>query len=477
MSIETYQFNLPITPGAIPPVLHLSQYDSGRTFTAILRDDANVPFELDSGATAVIKGRNAAGIAWQQDCTVSGANVTFTPSGAATDQHGIMPVTIEITESEEVISPLCVIFNIQKAGYTNEEAVLSPDFETAIQAAVAQAIAEGGLGFSDEFKESLLACFEQVAWKTTYGQTYLSALETALYPEVHLASINAAYDQDRPIYDTDSLDLVKLDLVVTANYSDGTSEVVTDYTLSGTLTPGTSTITVSYGGKTAEIEVAVTAAVPSGYTRYDYIKRSGATGSWSAPAAAWIQLGTIQNINQYSVEFWYKAAAGHTDGAAIWGGRVSSPASNTFSFYANTNALTINAHGWAGTAIPAADDVVHHVNYVNAATSPSSASVDDGSPVDVVWKNTDDLTLSPTILTNYTEGGTSSGVAMYIEQGRIIFRNMAGTKTGDFIPVVRDADNVIGVWDVVSQTFHTASTTSYATIGNSSQRYSVGNWS
>ena len=124
MSIETYQFNLPITPGAIPPVLHLSQYDSGRTFTAILRDDANVPFELDSGATAVIKGRNAAGIAWQQDCTVSGANVTFTPSGAATDQFGVMPVTIEITESDEIISPLCVVFHIQKAGYTNEEAGL-----------------------------------------------------------------------------------------------------------------------------------------------------------------------------------------------------------------------------------------------------------------------------------------------------------------------------------------------------------------
>ena len=87
-----------------------------------------------------------------------------------------MPVTIEITESEEIISPLCVVFHIQKAGYTNEEAVLSPDFETAIQAAVAQAISEGGLGFSDEFKEALLACFEQVAWKTTYGQTYLSAL-------------------------------------------------------------------------------------------------------------------------------------------------------------------------------------------------------------------------------------------------------------------------------------------------------------
>ena len=265
MSIETYQFNLPITPGAIPPVLHLSQYDSGRTFTAILRDDANVPFELDSGATAVIKGRNAAGIAWQQDCTVSGANVTFTPSGAATDQFGVMPVTIEITESEEVITPLCVVFHIQKAGYTNEEAVLSPDFETAIQAAVAQAISEGGLGFSDEFKEALLACFNGVAWATTGGQALVDDLEAALYPEVHLVSITAAYDQDRPIYDTDSLDIVKLDLVVTANYSDGTTETLADdaYELSGTLTVGTSTITVSYGGETASISVIV--SVPYSY--------------------------------------------------------------------------------------------------------------------------------------------------------------------------------------------------------------------
>ena len=279
MSIETYQFNLPITPGAIPPVLHLSQYDSGRTFTAILRDDANVPFELDSGATAVIKGRNAAGIAWQQDCTVSGANVTFTPSGAATDQFGVMPVTIEITESEEVISPLCVVFHIQKAGYTNEEAVLSPDFETAIEAAVAQAIAEGGLGFSDEFKEALLACFNGVAWATTGGQALVDDLEAALYPDVHLVSITAAYDQDRPIYDTDSLDLVKLDLVVTANYSDGTSETLADdaYTLTGTLVAPSSTITVGYGGKTAEVSVVVSYTYEWSLANGKLIKLVGST--------------------------------------------------------------------------------------------------------------------------------------------------------------------------------------------------------
>lgn len=73
-------------------------------------------------------------------------------------------------------------------------------------------------------------------------------------------SITATYTQSGTVYDTDSLDSLKADLVVTANYAGGTSETVpaSDYTLSGTLTVGTSTITVSYGGKTGSFNVTVT---------------------------------------------------------------------------------------------------------------------------------------------------------------------------------------------------------------------------
>ena len=72
-------------------------------------------------------------------------------------------------------------------------------------------------------------------------------------------SITATYTQSGTVYDTDSLDSLKADLVVTANYSGGTSETVpsSDYTLSGTLTEGTSTITVSYAGLTTTFTVTV----------------------------------------------------------------------------------------------------------------------------------------------------------------------------------------------------------------------------
>lgn len=74
-----------------------------------------------------------------------------------------------------------------------------------------------------------------------------------------LSSISAVYTQSGAVYNTDTLDSLKADLVVTAAYSDSSTQTVpaADYTLSGTLTAGTSTITVSYGGKTDAFTVYV----------------------------------------------------------------------------------------------------------------------------------------------------------------------------------------------------------------------------
>lgn len=87
--------------------------------------------------------------------------------------------------------------------------------------------------------------------------------------QITVSSISAVYTQTGTVYDTDSLDSLKNDLVVTATFMDSSTGVIspTDYTLSGTLTVGTSTITVSYGGKTTTFNVTVTEnTVITGYT-------------------------------------------------------------------------------------------------------------------------------------------------------------------------------------------------------------------
>lgn len=72
-------------------------------------------------------------------------------------------------------------------------------------------------------------------------------------PEVTLSSISAVYSGGDVAVGTAPADLTGI--VVTAHYSDGTSETVTGYTLSGTIGEGSNTITVSYGGMAATFTV------------------------------------------------------------------------------------------------------------------------------------------------------------------------------------------------------------------------------
>lgn len=112
--------------------------------------------------------------------------------------------------------------------------------------------------WSDEVKTALLQIVEKVAYIDDQGQTYYDALYDALYPPVGLDSISAVFDAGgATIYNTDTLDDLKQYLTVTAYYTSGDSEVVTTYTLSGSMDAGTQTITVSYGGKTTTFTVTV----------------------------------------------------------------------------------------------------------------------------------------------------------------------------------------------------------------------------
>lgn len=145
-----------------------------------------------------------------------------------------------------------------------------------IEDTVARAGSGGGL--SDEAKQALLSIFQDVAFINSTAQTKYDALEAALYPSANLISISAAYTQTGTVYATDSLNVLKDDLVVTAHYTDSTSTIVTSYVLSGTLTVGTSTITVTYGGKSTTFIVTVTTSpyITDGIVHYwDAIDNTG----------------------------------------------------------------------------------------------------------------------------------------------------------------------------------------------------------
>jgi hypothetical protein len=87
--------------------------------------------------------------------------------------------------------------------------------------------------------------------------TFTVTVSGGIAPTV--ASISAVYTQgETTVYTTTPLNDLKANLTVTAHYSNGTSQTVTAYTLGGTLTVGSSTVTVTYQGHNTNFTVNVT---------------------------------------------------------------------------------------------------------------------------------------------------------------------------------------------------------------------------
>ena len=94
---------------------------------------------------------------------------------------------------------------------------------------------------------------------------YVNASQEPVAPAITLKSISATFNQgSTAVYTSTSLNELKSMLTVTATYSDNSTRTITDYELSGVLTVGASTITVTRGGLTATFDVIVSESTSGG---------------------------------------------------------------------------------------------------------------------------------------------------------------------------------------------------------------------
>lgn len=306
---------LPVDPGGIPVIVHLSQYDSD--FTLVFELFSISDFTIPSGTTAEIRGTKSDGNGYSADATVDAGAKTVTVAGdnQITAASGKNVFEIALLKDGELLNTanftVCVERAALDADTIQSETVLK-DLDAIIEgaatateaareaAASAAAAAESAStltidptltrsgqpadakvtgdeisdlksdlseldekidnvsGLSDEAKIALLTCFQKVAWIDTHGQDYYDDLYEALYPDTGLVRITAVFTQGSAvIYPDTPINDLKAYLTVTGYYRDGTSKHISDYSLSGTLTTGTSVITVLKEGKTATFNVIV----------------------------------------------------------------------------------------------------------------------------------------------------------------------------------------------------------------------------
>lgn len=137
---------------------------------------------------------------------------------------------------------------VQDAGYANKVMVIGNN----------GALVPGEAPVPVAVRSALIDIFRHVAYTDDQGAQMLAALESAMAVRT-LSAISAAINQGSTIiYTDDGLDQLRPLMTVTATYSDGTTAVISDYTLTGTLAPGECVIGVQYGGMMDTVTVTAT---------------------------------------------------------------------------------------------------------------------------------------------------------------------------------------------------------------------------
>ncbi len=144
MALVTTDFNINITPGAMPPVVHVSEYDIGRSYTVGLIGENNDTFTIPTGTTATIEGTLNGVVGFSVPATISNNKVAFTLTESMTAYAGKAWCKIKLTLNDEPIQTCAFIIAVDRAGVESETVIGVPGFEEQIKYAVDEWLDEHG---------------------------------------------------------------------------------------------------------------------------------------------------------------------------------------------------------------------------------------------------------------------------------------------------------------------------------------------
>lgn len=277
---------------------------------------------------------------------------------------------------------------------------------------------------------------------------------------VTVESITAVYNQTNTVYELSYLDACKSDLTVTAHLSNGQSEVVPseNYSLSGSLVAGTSTITVTYADKTDAITVNVTAL-----TGHDYIKLTDSAtlaAGFGIMTKTSFQIGDILETSLYYTNATYtgvQKVIGQRNGGSgrkLLGLFVTPSTGRLSYWYVNTDSsqdirpLSANQRS------------VIKVKPVGLSTTyPNNATFDiDGTDYDTGSTATSEISLSWLGFFQYAISDTSFGPVASTDRnfglriGRTTVKDINENIVNDYIPANDGTHS--GLFDPVENAFY-----------------------
>ncbi len=238
VSVEDYEVT------ALSAIWDSSKPVYANTTMDALKEMLTVKAQYDNGSEKAVSAYELSGSLSEGESvltvTYKGQTTTVTVNVAAATPTGIVAM---YAQGEDIVYETASLDDLKNS------LLVKQTFSDGTEATVTEYTLSGALTVGES------------AITVTYGN--YTATFTVDVTAVEIVSIAAEYTQNGEVYKSAALDSLKSGLVVTATYNNNETGVITDYTLSGALAIGESTITVTAGEATATFTVNVTAEVIS----------------------------------------------------------------------------------------------------------------------------------------------------------------------------------------------------------------------
>lgn len=150
--MTSQSINLNLIPGAVKPIINVSQYDKGQTWLFDVYAGSQT-FSIPSGTTVTIQGTKADNTGFQYTCTFSGNVVTAIEQQQMTVFPGKVECELVLTKGAELIGSLNFVLIVEPAALRDDTIISDTELPLIEQAAEIATQIEEDLIIIEGYKE------------------------------------------------------------------------------------------------------------------------------------------------------------------------------------------------------------------------------------------------------------------------------------------------------------------------------------
>ena len=127
-------FNLELIPKGVPPIVHVSQYDKGQTWTITVTENG-IPFSIPANTSVTVQGTKPDATGFQYSGTASNSVVTFIVQQQMTVLAGEYDCELVLVNGNDQVATINFILDVEAAALNDETIISETELPLIEQAA------------------------------------------------------------------------------------------------------------------------------------------------------------------------------------------------------------------------------------------------------------------------------------------------------------------------------------------------------